>query len=26
VEHALPELTAGRGFLVSEPAGYAPVS
>ena len=26
VEHALPELTGGRGFLVSEPAGYAPVS
>jgi len=26
VEHALPEITGGRGFLVSEPAGYAPVS
>jgi len=26
VEHALPELTGGRGFLVSEPAGYAPAS
>ena len=26
VEHALPELTGGRGFLVCEPAGYAPVS
>jgi ribosomal protection tetracycline resistance protein len=25
VEHALPELTGGRGFLVSEPAGYVRV-
>jgi ribosomal protection tetracycline resistance protein len=26
VEHGLPELTGGRGFLVTEPAGYCPVS
>ena len=25
VERGLPELTGGRGFLVSEPAGYVPV-
>ena len=26
VERGLPELTGGRGFLVSEPAGYRPVA
>ncbi len=25
VERALPELTGGRGYLVSEPAGYVRV-
>ncbi len=25
VEHGLPELTGGRGFLATEPAGYVPV-
>ena len=25
VERGLPELTGGRGFLVSEPAGYVPI-